>query len=187
MSSEQPLLKAEFNPKVCTYWLLSGALGLFFSVIGIPFLLLWFPLGGWITKRYLDTFECYLTAKSLHVKKGWLFRVEKTIPLDKITDLGMTQGPIMRSFGIEQLTIETAGSTAQGALVSLTGVANASDFREAVLAQRDRNSSSSPSESETEPKLDQFQKKQLKLLNEIRKSLLRLEDRLAVRSDADAS
>ena len=65
-------------------------------------------------------------------------RVEKTIPLDKITDLGYFQGPIMRYLGIDGLTVETAGqSSSEGALVKLHGVVDARDFRDAVLRQRD--------------------------------------------------
>ncbi len=44
----------------------------------------------------------------------------------------------MRFFGIQALSIETAGSTAQGALVKLHGIENAEGFRDTVLEQRDR-------------------------------------------------
>jgi len=33
--------------------------------------------------------ECYLTGTDLKVNKGMFVRVEKTIPLEKITDLGI--------------------------------------------------------------------------------------------------
>lgn len=137
MSEENHIRSAEFNPKVCTYWLLSGALILTATVVGIPLLLLWFPIGIAITRRYLDRMECVLTDKALKVKKGILVRVEKTIPLEKITDMGMVQGPIMRCFDLHTLTVETAGQSGQGALVSLTGIVDAKSFREAVLGQRE--------------------------------------------------
>ena len=44
----------------------------------------------------------------------------------------------MRAFGLEQLTVETAGQSGAGALVSLTGVVDARAFREAVLAARSK-------------------------------------------------
>ncbi|MDE2996043.1 MAG: PH domain-containing protein [Bacteroidota bacterium] len=116
------LEKAEFNPDVRKYWLIGGSLTLIVTLVGIPFLIFWWILGMWITKRYLDRMECTLTRRTLIVRKGFLVRVEKTIPLDKITDLGMIQGPLMRYFGIHALSIETAGSTAQGALVKLYGI-----------------------------------------------------------------
>lgn len=132
------LEQASFNPDVRKYWLMGGTATLFFTVIGIPFLPFWWILGMWITQRYLDRMECTLTRRTLIVRKGWLVRVEKTIPLDKITDLGMIQGPLMRYFGIHALSIETAGSTQPGALVKLHGIRDVETFRDTVLAQRDR-------------------------------------------------
>lgn len=139
-SSRKPavLERAAFNPDVRKYWLLGGSFTLLVTIIGIPFLPFWWILGMWITGRYLERMECTLTRRTLIVKKGFLVRVEKTIPLDKITDLGMVEGPLMRLFGIQALSIETAGSTAQGALVKLHGIENAEDFRDTVLEQRDR-------------------------------------------------
>ena len=173
MSEEQVIRKAEFNPKVCTYWLLSGALVFVITVVGIPLLLLWFPLGLALTKRYLDRMECVLTDKALKVKKGILVRIEKTIPLEKITDMGMVQGPIMRSFDLHTLTVETAGQSGPGALVSLTGIVDAKSFREAVLNQRDAMSSSKPSADV--PASSQVPSDAGELLTEIRDSLHRIE------------
>jgi len=44
----------------------------------------------------------------------------------------------MRFFGIKALSFETAGQSGEGALVSLTGIENAEDFREAILQQKDK-------------------------------------------------
>ena len=177
MSKETRIIRrAEFNAKVCTYWLLSGALIFCYTIVGIPLLLLWFPIGLVFTKRYLDRMECLLTEKALKVRKGILVRVEKTIPLDKITDMGMVQGPIMRHFDLYKLTVETAGQSGQGALVSLTGIKEAKSFREAVLAQRDAMAAaSSQSTPEAGPSgvIDANA-----LLAEIRDSLLRIEGKL---------
>jgi putative membrane protein len=137
MSDETYIRKAEFDPKVRIYWLMTGIFTLLVTVVGIPFLILWIPLGLVLTGRYLSRMECLLTGKALKVKKGMLVRVEKTIPLEKITDMAMVQGPIMRFFDIFKLTVETAGQSGQGALVALTGIIDAKEFREAVLAQRD--------------------------------------------------
>ncbi|MEE9390959.1 MAG: PH domain-containing protein [Planctomycetota bacterium] len=138
MNDDTVLLEAKFNPKVCQYWLLSGTIALTFSCVGIPLLLLWIPLGLALTKKYLDNMSCTLTERTLKVSRGLFVRQEKTVPLDKITDLGLIQGPIMRYFDIQSLSIETAGGSGQSALVTLTAVENARDFRDAVLAQRDR-------------------------------------------------
>ena len=69
-----------------------------------------------------------------------LTKVESTIPLTKITDLQMHQGPIMRLFGLKAFRVETAGqsSGAGGHLVDMVGIIDPEDFRAAVLAQRER-------------------------------------------------
>jgi putative membrane protein len=176
MNEETQIKTAEFNPKVRTYWLLSGALVLTCTVVGIPLLLLWFPLGLMLTQRHLDRMSCVLTDKALKVGKGILVRTEKTIPLDKITDMGMVQGPIMRRLDLHTLTVETAGQSSEGSLVSLTGIVDARLFREAVLAQREALSSGSASitsEAVTRTPSDSNE-----VLLEIRDALLRIETRM---------
>ena len=137
MAKHAALRTADFNEKVCTYWLLSGVLVLALTVVGIVLVPVWLIAGLVVTKRYLARMSCVLTEGTLEVKKGWLVRVEKTVPLEKITDVGMVQGPVMRWMGLRKLTFETAGQSGQGALVSMTGIVDAEGFREAVLEQRD--------------------------------------------------
>jgi putative membrane protein len=176
MGEELVIRKAQFNSKVCIYWLVGGALVLTFTIVGIPLLLLWFPIGFVFTKRYLDRMECLLTDKALKVKKGILIRTEKTIPLEKITDMGMVQGPIMRLFDLYTLTVETAGQSGQGALVSLTGIIDAKSFREAVLMQRQAISAALPRSGPEPARQEPFDA--ASLLSEIRDSLLRIEAKI---------
>jgi putative membrane protein len=139
MSKARILKEADFDPKVCTYWLLAGGFILLVTVVGIPLIPIWILVGLIITRKYLEHMSCTLTEKSLIVRKGLLNRIEKTVPLEKITDLALKQGPVMRAMELHTLTIETAGSSgsAGGALVGLTGIVNVVDFRNQVLAQRD--------------------------------------------------
>lgn len=69
-----------------------------------------------------------------------MFREEKSIPLDKITDLTLKHGPVLRALGLVTLHIETAGQSTQAgaADAKLTGVVEARRFRDSVLEQRDR-------------------------------------------------
>jgi putative membrane protein len=63
----------------------------------------------------------------------------------------------MRLFGLYRLSFETAGQSGQGALVSLLGVVNASEFREAILVQKDqltRGHSSKKSSNEPQSQLE---------------------------------
>ncbi len=182
MVEGQYLKKAEFDTKVCTYWLLSGALVLTLIIVGIPLLLLWFPIGLVFTKRYLDRMECLLTDKTLIVKKGIFVRIEKTIPLEKITDIGMIQGPIMRYFDLHTLTVETAGQSGEGALVSLTGIKDAKSFREVVLNQREVISATSSVSALAGVRQEPSDTSSL--LSDIKDSLLRIEAQLKKTSDS---
>ncbi|WP_428612151.1 PH domain-containing protein [Shewanella sp.] len=178
---ENTLLEARFSPKLGLYWLTSGAVLLGVTVVGIPLLMLWFPLGLLVTNRYIANMSAELTTKKLIVRKGILTRTENTVPLDKITDMAMIQGPLMRLFGIHKLTIETAGQSGAGALISLTGVEEVAEFRAAVMAQK---SALSESQIRPEAKAD-LATQTLACLQSISETLVRIEARLTPPSEAD--
>ncbi|MEM8783749.1 MAG: PH domain-containing protein [Planctomycetota bacterium] len=143
MQKEQTLRVATFSPNVQAYWMLSGTIicGLLcLGLIGFVALPLWLIFGAWFTGKHRASLSCELTDRSLKFGRGIWTRVEKTVPLEKITDLGLVQGPIMRRFGLHTLSIETAGQSSPtgGALLRLTGIEDTVAFREAVLEQRDR-------------------------------------------------
>ena len=173
MSAETILREATFNPKVKTYVTLNGLWILLVTVVGIPFLPVWAIVGPMVAQRQLDRMSCVLTDRSLKMKKGIFVRVEKTIPLDKVTDLGVVQGPLMRMLDIEALSVETAGQSSAGPLLSLVGIENGPAFRDAVLAQRDKvtDHQGPRSRSESEPS-------DAAVLTEILDALLRIEKKL---------
>lgn len=154
--SENVLLRASFNPAVKKYWLVSWLIVSFFTVIGIPLLILSIPIFLFISGKMLNAMSATLTERKLVVKRGILFKVEKSIPLEKITDVAMSQDPLMRAFNLQRLSFETAGQSGPGALVSLIGIEDAAEFREAILSQKDKMSgdaksvkaSSEPSEGD---------------------------------------
>ncbi len=135
--SEQKLATAEFDPKVKTYWLVLGLFTGLFTIVGIVFIPLVVIIISLVSQRILDAMSAELFERKLVVKRGVFTKVEKSIPLEKITDVSLTQGPLMRYFGLYKLAFETAGQSGEGALVSLLGVVNATDFRETILAQKD--------------------------------------------------
>ncbi|MEM9646373.1 MAG: PH domain-containing protein, partial [Planctomycetota bacterium] len=129
--------EAEFNSSVKTYWLLQPVLVCLITVVLIPLIPFVLVIGYLLVDRYLKSHRSTLTSRTLKVSRGILTRQEKTIPLDRITDLGLVQGPLMRLLNIESLSVETAGQSSPGSLVSLTGIRNGRAFRDAVLKQRD--------------------------------------------------
>ena len=136
-SEEKTIWEASFNDAVTTYWLSNGIIILIVTVIGIPLLPFWIIGGKWITRKYLASHRATLTNRSLRVSKGIFTQIEKAVPLDRITDVGVVQGPLMRFFGVESLSVETAGQSAVGSLIHLTGVEEGRNFKEAILKQRD--------------------------------------------------
>ncbi|MEQ3640595.1 MAG: PH domain-containing protein [Alteromonas sp.] len=145
--SEKVILEATFNPSVKTYWLVSLLLFSTIIVIGIPFLIISIPLFYFISGRSLAAMSATITERKLVVKRGILNKEEKSIPLEKITDVAMVQGPLMRLFNLHRLSFETAGQSAQGALVSLIGINDAANFRETILTQKDQIASGMKSTS----------------------------------------
>lgn len=188
MSNDIIIKDAEFNDAVTTYWLLNGILICVFTGIGILFLPVWFFIGKWITRKYLDSHRCTLTDKSLKVSKGILTKVEKTVPLDRITDLGIVQGPIMRYFDIEALSVETAGSSSATSLVQLQGIKDGRAFRDLVLAQRDKVALAGSTSSENAPigsaSSIGVNDQTIQLLSEIRDTMKNIESQLAKNSDS---
>lgn len=174
MTTPRILRDAEFDPRVCTYWLLSGAIIMLVCLFTIPLIPFWFIFGRMITGKFLERISCTLTEQTLIVKKGLFNRIEKTIPLEKITDLALQQGPIMRRMGLKSLSVETAGASGgQSALVSLVGIVDTVEFRDTVLAQRDRlNSAKSQTGSPSTPSLERD------VLSDIRDTLKRIEAKL---------
>lgn len=139
MSEDSKIIQqAEFNPRIRKYILHVIAFYLLISLAGIPLLLIWYlGVGQHISKRYYENLQCRLTDSHLEFKKGVLFRVEKTIPLENIQDLTFIDNPFLRWFDLRILKIETAGSSnPQGSDMKLIGIIDTPTFKEKVLSQR---------------------------------------------------
>ncbi|MDA0814266.1 MAG: PH domain-containing protein [Verrucomicrobia bacterium] len=183
MLNEKIILRATFNPKVKTYWVISSTLVFVTSIVGIPLLIIWLPLAYVFAERYLQSLECVLTDRAVKLKSGVWNKVEKTIPLDKVTDLGLAQAPIMRALDIERVSVETAGSSSPGALASVIGINNGRAFRDAVLQQKELLGASQHQHlrdtgAATVAPAGQNEE-QTQLLREIRDCLWRIEQRSA--------
>ena len=174
IQESKTLETAEFNPKIKTYLLISIALILTVSIIGIPFLIFWFlGLGQYYCKRFYENLVCTLSERHLNFKKGVLFKVEKTIPLENIQDLTFLENPLLKAFNLRILKIETAGqSNPQGSDMKLIGILDTVKFRNKVLRQRELLSNEALKPSKTnEASQDQVlnELKEIKdLLREIR-------------------
>ena len=176
LPEEKVIWDAEFNDAVTTYWLLNGILLCIVTVVGIVFLPFWIIGGKFVTRKYLASHRCTLTDRSLKVGKGILTKIEKTVPLDRITDVAILEGPIMRYFGIEALSVETAGQSSVGSLISLAGIKEGRKFRDAVLEQREKLVGSSEKASTATSDSGGLGDESIGLLTEIRDTLKRIEE-----------
>lgn len=139
MSEPRVLWEAEFEGTLKSYYLWSTTVVLCLTIVGIPFAILYFLIGSVLVGKHIENLGCSLSERTLDIKKGILNKTESTIPLEKITDLQMFQGPIMRHFGLHGFKVETAGQSSGpgGSLVNMIGIVDAVAFRKAVLEQRD--------------------------------------------------
>lgn len=162
--------KGEFSPKLRIYMLAYWTLTLVCSVIGIVLLPIWLVIGPIWIRQYHATLRCDLTERNVVIGKGLLFRKELTIPLDKIQDISIREGPLLTAFGLLQLRIETAGQSNTGTGKSdadLMGLIDARALRDRILAARDGLTASVPLPA------DASSDRQLAI--EIRDTLLRIE------------
>jgi putative membrane protein len=133
------LTAARFEDKLRTYWFLNIVLIFTVTVVGIVLIPFWLlGWGQWYVRRSFEALKCELHERTLVVKRGIFFKVEKTIPLDKIQDLTVKEGPLLRWLGLRSLKIETAGQGTPGTSeADLVGIVDPIEFRDAVLGQRD--------------------------------------------------
>lgn len=169
-------------PQVVRYQTWGVFFLMLFTVVTIPLMPIVLPLAYWLTKRYYERLEIVLTRRDLKVRRGILNVEEKSIPLEKVTDLALYQGPLMRLFELKGMKVETAGQSSGGALVTVVGIRDVDDFRDAVLNQRDRVSDQDDDSSAAVNPVDSAataDAESLAVLGEIRDSLQRIERSLS--------
>lgn len=134
-----PELRADFNPLIRPYLVVTIGLTLASTIIGLPLALIWFlGVGQWWARHYFAKLECDLSDKTLRYRKGILVQIEKTIPLENIQDVTFIEGPLLRYFHLSTLKFETAGHTAgQANNMQLTGIINAHEYRNSILNARE--------------------------------------------------
>lgn len=184
MTESTILRQAEFDPKVKSYWIWQPVLVLCLLIVTIPIAIVYAIIASFLIDRYLENMSCTLTDRTLDIKKGILNKTESTIPLEKITDLQLFQGPIMRFFGLHGFKVETAGQSSPtgGSLVNIVGIVGTKEFRKAVLDQRDQLASGARSIPPQTPNPAQIGQpdsdRSIAILEEIRDSLARIEENI---------
>lgn len=175
---EKEILHAEFHRLLKLYLFLFVIWILFITVVCIPLIPFWIlGIGPWWAIRYFRRIKCVLRERSLYFRRGVIIRSESTVPLDRITDLTVKEGPLLRLLGLSRIRVETPGTTggsggAGG--ITMIGIINTPEFRDRVFTQRDLIVTE---KSKTEALGDDLSDL-LTLVGDIRDSVKQIEERL---------
>jgi putative membrane protein len=141
MTTDHPTgpLRARFNPLIRPYLVMYAGFMMVITIIFIPLAIVWFlGVGQWWARHYFDKLDCEVDDTALRFRKGILFQVEKTIPLENIQDVTFIEGPLLKYFNLSTVKFETAGQSAgQAHDMSLVGVIDAHEFRTEILRRRE--------------------------------------------------
>ncbi len=175
------VLSAEIDDQVKKYLFWTVMWITVITVVGIPLLpfvaiIYWV----WYAPRYTEFHTLELSETGVQSKRGVVFRSQTNVPLDRITDVAVHQGPLMRYFGVYKVTVESAGQTQLQGAANIIGVAEPYAFRDAVLhnvelvKQRSTETSTLPTEG---TQIGAGSYAQTQLLTEIRDLLAKIEAR----------
>ena len=138
-SGLKAIREAQFDERYTGHLRVLVSLFLVITVVGILLIPFWLIFSLWFAPESLRRLSACVTHNSVEIKKGVYFRKEITIPLSRITDVRLHDGPLMRFYGIRGLRVETAGQAGQyaGTEGDLVGVVDPVEFRDAILRQRE--------------------------------------------------
>lgn len=119
----------------CCAWMFVDSIFTIFIVIGLAvlgvcvvFACIWAPL-------YYKSVVYHLNDTEMTWKRGVFFRKTGIVPYNRITNVDIVQGPVMRLFGISHLKIETAGGGASksSAEIQLEGISDPEPLRQLIM------------------------------------------------------
>lgn len=183
MHDETIIDEARIDPVSVRYHMIVANAPLLLGCVTSPLLLISVPLTAWWFGKRYERLRCALTKRFLKIERGFLFFEQKTIPLEKITDLAVYQNPIMKWMGLKGMRVETAGRAGGGkggSLVDLVGVPDPETFRDEVLRTRDalgRPDADDARAGDAPPREGPMASAEaIALLKDIRDGLTRIED-----------
>lgn len=127
------------------YWiqiLMIIVVGVWFCGAGLALAILHaFTLGPWLSRKQSGALHYWLDGSTLRVDQGVFFLKRKAIPLDRVTDVVLAQGPLMKVCGIWELRVQTAGTGQSVPEATLYGVTDPEAVRDMLLMARDEAAS----------------------------------------------
>lgn len=154
MQSDHFALNTPFkpSPSLMTWFIIDFFLFVAFMTLVIPFPMYAFSaidtgtffafLGGiavivvlfaiW-TKLYYDSMWYELHNDEMRWKRGVIFRRTGIVPYNRITNIDIRQGPVMRRLEISTISIQTAGYSGQAqAEIRIEAIVHAEELRELI-------------------------------------------------------
>ena len=133
-----PEINRELMSKYFWWSIFWSSIPSWLAIFGFPFTIFWLlGFGAYYCKRRASEVHYELTDHKLIVKDGVYLKKEHTIPLDKITDLKISQGILERRFGMWRINVQTAGAGAPVAEATIYALKEPKKFKETVLQARD--------------------------------------------------
>ena len=94
----------------------------------VAFVAYWIPL-------YCESIAYRLTVTEVTWQRGVWFRQTGIVPYNRITNVDIVQGPLMRLFSFSALRVQTAGYSAQArAEIVLNGIEDPKDLQEKIMS-----------------------------------------------------
>ena len=101
--------------------------------VGIPALAIIVFVAYWIP-LYHESIVYRLTVTEVTWQRGVWFRQTGIVPYNRITNVDIIQGPLMRFFSFSAVKVQTAGYSAQArAEIVLNGIADPKDLQEKIM------------------------------------------------------
>jgi membrane protein YdbS with pleckstrin-like domain len=95
-------------------------------VLGIVLFVVW-------SRLYYQSMWYELHEDEMRWKRGVIFRRTGIVPYNRITNIDIRQGPVMRWLGISTLSIQTAGYSGRSqAEIRIEGIVHAEELRELI-------------------------------------------------------
>ncbi|WNY28752.1 hypothetical protein MmiEs2_09550 [Methanimicrococcus stummii] len=111
--------------------------GLFpIAIAGFAFILLIIAVFVFIwMQRYYNSIVYHLNDTEMTWKRGVWFKKTGIVPYNRITNIDISQGPVMRIFKISNLQIQTAGNSGgkAGSEISIIGMEDAEPLRAFIM------------------------------------------------------
>jgi membrane protein YdbS with pleckstrin-like domain len=106
----------------------------YFGLGIITGLIYYYKIAPWLPKMQADAIKYRLDGKFLRIDTGVYFLQRNSVPLERITDIDIFQGPLMRHFGVWKLRVQTSSFRRPAVLF---GIYNPEQVRDEIFAARD--------------------------------------------------